>query len=709
VAGYRGATFVLGRGVETELVTGEYVTGDYFTVLGIRPLLGRLLLRSDDVVPGGHPVAVLSHSLWAARFGSNPEVVGQTVEIGTRPYEIVGVAPQGFVGPDATGNAPAIWVPTMQISIYGGARLFDEWGASWIQVVGRLADGVTFQESESSMQVVSTRLREANSINQDMVVLLAQGVGLDPRGRREARQLSLILFSIVGVVLLLACTNVANLFLARATGRQTEVAVRFALGAGRTRMVRQLLTESFLLSCVSTLIAMPVVLYADDLLPLVFPTTLAVSVGPDLQVVAFLVAVGLAAGLLFGLAPAWTVSRKSVIAALKDGATAGGRVRTRMRDVLVIAQLGLSLALVSGAALLGRSVMNAASAEPGFSPTGLTAAFIDLAPTGRYDEETGTELWLRLIDAVEAIPGVDVATIANQAPIAGGHSRRTVSPLGRDDVSFEAEYTVVGAEYFQVLGIPVVAGRALRGFHEETERVVVVNRALANMFWPGEAPIGKQLSADPPWRVVGVSGDVQMRSLRAFPNPAVYYPVPQEYDEHMALHIRAEPGRSITARSIREAVSSVDPELPVSRIVDMQEALTASMGETRTVGYLIGAFAVLSVVLASVGLYGLISYAASLRIRELGIRVALGAEPGSLVLLILARGLPIVAIGIVAGLAISYALARALRGLLFGVAADDVVTFGAAALCLLTTASIAAWFPARRASRLDAAVSLRQE
>ncbi|MCH7992559.1 MAG: ABC transporter permease, partial [Gemmatimonadetes bacterium] len=275
------------------------------------------------------------------------------------------------------------------------------------------------------------------------------------------------------------------------------------------------------------------------------------------------------------------------------------------------------------------------------------------------------------------------------------------------DLRFEAEHTVVGPRYFETLGIPVLRGRALGGFENEPERVVVVNEALAGLFWPGEDPIGKELQGEPTWRVVGLVRDVQMRSLRARANPGVYYPASQRYSPWMALQLSSESGRTWPRDVIQRTVAAIDPELPVSAVVDMRAAMTDSMGETRTIGYLVGAFAVLALLLAAVGLYGLVSYGASQRVREIGIRIALGAKPESLVRLILARGLAISVLGIGLGCVIAYGLGLALRSLLFGVAHTDVVTLGAASLVLMAAAGIAAWLPARRASRLDASISLR--
>jgi putative ABC transport system permease protein len=707
VAGYQDQPFVLGRGAETALVLGQLVTGNYFDVLGVTPEVGRLLQHADDVEPGAHPVVVLSHTLWTRRYGADPTIVGRTIQVGAQPYEVVGVAPPRFAGIEAIGGRPALFVPAMMHPGYRGELPFERWGTSWINVVGRLADGVAFQEAEASMDVVSARLREAAAVNEEILVLLAPGVGLDPEGREQAKQISLILSLIVGLVLLLTCTNVANLLLARAAARRTEVGVRAALGAGRPRLMRQLVTESSVLAGFATLLAAPVVVVAGDVLPIVFPYSVSVSLDADARVYGFLIGIGLVAGLLFGAAPAWSASRRDVTDTLREGASTGTRSKTRLRDVLVICQLGLSLALVAGAALLGRSVLNARLADPGFEPRGLAAGPVDLFSTGRYDEEEGLAFFAALIAEAERRPDVRAATVANQIPIAGGHSRATVRPAGRDDVSFEAEYVVVGPRYFETMGIPIARGRTLGGFDDEPERVVVVNEALASMFWPGQDPIGQELEGEPAWRVVGVVPNVQMRSLRAAANPAVYYPMAHVYSPFMAFTVSSESGRTPPAETVRDMVAALDPGLPVPRVVDLHAAMTDSMNETRTIGYLVASFALLALVLAAVGLYGLVSYGASQRVRELGIRIALGAEPNSLVRLILGRGISISVLGIGLGIAIAYGLGLALQSLLFGVAHTDVPTLGAAALVLVLAAGIAAWLPARRASRVDAAISLR--
>jgi predicted permease len=712
VAGFSTGAFVLGRGEEAEAVVGQYVSGGYFPVLGVQPSLGRMLAPSDEVAPGAHPVVVLSHGLWVRRFGGDPGVVGSTVAIGSTPYEIVGVAPADFAGIDALGSSPEVWVPAYQrVDPFGRTR-FDQWGSSWFSVFGRLGDDVSFAAADAAMDRVTTRLRAAWEENRDIRVLLAPGVGLSPEERAEGRRVGWLLTGIATLVLLLTCANVGNLFLARATDRVGEVGVRQALGAGRGRLVRQLVTESVVLALVATALAAPLVLLAGRLLPALLPWRVAVSLSPDLRVFGFMTLVGVAAGLLFGAAPAVAVSRRDVAHTLREGGTTGGRRRTRLRDALVVGQLALSLGLVSAAALLGRSILNARTADPGFDVDNMVVGFLNVAATGRYPNEDLVALDERLVAELEATPGVASAALAGQAPILGGHSRSTVVPADRPDdpsVRFEAEYTVVTPGYFSTLGIPVLRGRTFREPPQEAERVVVINEALARLYWPGEDAVGKELAGlGEPLRVIGVVGDVQMRSLRSRANPGVYYPYHQHPESYLALHVRTRGPAAAMLPSVRRAVAGVDPELPLTGATDLRQGISRSLAETRMFVSIVTTFAGLALVLAVIGLYGLVTHGVSQRAREMGIRVALGAGAGALHRLILGRAVALSAAGVVLGLGVAVALGRALEGVLFGVSAANPLALGGAALVLLGASLLAAWIPARRASRVDAAVSLRE-
>ena len=715
VAGFSAGSFLLGRGEDVEALRGEYVSARYFQLLGVTPAAGRLLDERDEVAPGSHPVVVLSHGLWTRRFGGDPRVVGSTIPIGSEPYEVVGVAPVDFLGIDAVNAPPDVWVPAYQRTSSGRLPLFESWGSSWFYLFGRLQDGVSFDAAVAAMDPVTTRLRSAAPENEDIRVLLAPGVGLSPQERAQGKQVTVLLSGIALLVLLLTCANVGNLFLARATDRVSEVGVRQALGAGRNRLVRQLVTESLALALMATVLAVRVVMMGGALLPTLIPWQISVSLAPDARVFTFMAAVGLVAGLLFGVVPSWAIARGDVARVLREGGTTGGRSRTRLRDALVVGQLALSLGLVSGAGLLGRSVLNARSASPGFNPDQVLVGFVNLRATGRYGSVEGDMegFQTRLVSALEALPGVEAAALAGQAPILGGHARSTVVPLERanePDAGFEAEYTPVTPGYFAALQIPVLRGRTFRAPAEEPEPVVVVNQALADLFWPGEDAVGKELAqGEGSLRVVGVVADVQMRSLRAPANPGVYYPYHQAPPWYLAIHVRTAGPTRDAMSAVRRAVSDVDPEVPVTGLVDLREGTARSLTETRTFVMVVSTFASLALILSLIGLYGLVSHGVARRAREMGIRMALGAGRGALVRLVLHRAVGLALVGVVAGVLVAVGVGRALRGVLFGIGPSDPLVLGAAAVALTAAAVGAAWVPARRASRVDAMVSLREE
>jgi putative ABC transport system permease protein len=711
VAAYSTSALVVGRGDDVEPALGQYVSGTYFDLLGVRPALGRLLDPSDEVAPGAHPVVVLSHGLWRRRFGGDPGVVGSTLAIGSAPYEIVGVAPQRFTGVDALGTPPDLWVPAMQRTLSDGRTPFDEWGSSWVYAFGRLEDGVSFESAEASMDAVTMRLRASSDINEDIRVLLAPGIGLAPEERADGQRVALLLSGIAALVLLLTCANVGNLFLTRATARGGEVSVRQALGAGRGRLMRQLITESVVLALVACAVAAPLIQGAGRFIPALFPFPLAVSVAPDASVYVFLLVVAVVAGVLFGAVPAWAVARHDVARTLREGGTTGGRGRTRLRDALVIGQLAISLGLVTGAALLGRSVLNARGAEPGFDPDGVLVGFLNLRSTGRYEGASAIDFQDRLLDELNRLPGLAGVALASQAPVLGGHARSTVRPTDRaDDPSsgFEAEFNVVSPDYFETLGIPVLRGRTFGTRAEEPEAVVVVNQALAQLFWPGEDAVGRELAGrGESFRVIGVVADVQMRSLRAAGRPGVYYPHHRVPTQFLSIHLRTHGVTASLLPAMRRAVAAVDPQVPVTGITDLRQGLARSLSETRTFGLLVATFAGLALVLSIIGLYGLVSHGVSQRSRELGIRIALGAAAAQLANTVLARGAGLAVVGIGVGIAVSLALGQALEGMLFGVSPTSPLVLVGAATLLLAASLVAAWIPARRATRVDAAVSLR--
>ncbi len=712
VAGYADRSLTLGTGTDAEQVAAQYVTGNYFEVLGVRPALGRLLGPADDVTPGAHPVVVLGFDLWQRRYGGDPEVLGRTVDLAGGRYDVVGVAPARFAGVETLGQTPEVFVPGTMTPSFRGMSPFDEWGWSWIDVVARLGDGVGPEAARSAMATMTERLREQGSYGDDVRILLAEGVGMAPDERAEARRLSLLLSGVALLVLLLTCANVANLFVARATTRQGEMSVRLALGAGRARLTRQLVTESLVLGLAAAVVALLPLAAGARALPALFPYSVRVPLEPDAAVLASLVGLGLLSGLLFGAVPALTATRRGVASTLRAVGSRTATPSARLRDGLVVLQLALSLGLLAGAALLTSSLANASRADPGFESEGLLATYVDLEGTGRYDDEATVAFGELLARDAAELPGVVSATLASQAPFVGGFARSSRSPAERPNdpaATVEAEAVFVTAHYLETLGIPLSAGRALRTSAEEPERVALVNEALARRFWPGEDAVGKYLHEGEPIRVVGVVGDVQFRSLRASPMPTVYQPLNESFTQRLVLIVRTRGAPLDLAPAVRRLVADLDPGLPVLTSADVHARMAGSLGTTRTVGTLVGVFAALALVLSVVGLYGLMSFAVAQRVREMGIRMALGAGPGRLVRLVLVRALGLTAAGLVFGLGLALAVGRGLDGYLYGVGTADPAALAAAAALLLASATLAAWLPARRAGRVDAAVSLREE
>jgi predicted permease len=711
VFGHQGRRFIIGEGVEAEPVIGELVTGNYFGTLGVRAALGRVIEPSDHVTPGAHPVAVLGWDLWRRRFGGDPGVIGTTVSLSGSPYQIIGVAPRGFTGIETFRSAPQLFIPAVMHPGAGGMMPFDQWGWSWFELAGRLRDGVSVERAQSAMGVVSARLRAASSDNEDILVLLERGLGLDPQERAESRRISFLLVGIAGLVLLLTCANVANLFIVRSTARAGEMGVRMALGAAGSRIARQLTTESVVLALLAAVIAAPLVIAAAGLLPALLPWSISTSLAPDIRVFAGLVVLGTLAGLIFGAGPAVMVARRNLFGTLREGGSTGGTTRTRGRDLLVVGQIAVSLGLIAAAALLGHSVLNASAADPGFEPRGLLVAQVDPGLTGRYDRESAADLHYRLRDAAAAMPGVDAVALASQAPFYGPFARSSRVPLEqRDnpDASFETEAYFVDGNWFTVMDIPIVRGRALRDAALEPEPVVVVSESLARMFWPGEDPIGRMIvGSGEARRVVGVAGDITNRSLRGAPRPIFYEPLSGAYDLSVIVHLRTTGDPRNLARPFRELVAEMDPGMPVTGTADLHTAMAESLGETKSVGILVATFAVLALVLSTVGLYGLVAWGVSRRFREMGIRMALGADPGGIIRMVMARGLGLAFAGLLIGTGLALALGSVLEGVLYSVPATSPLALVSASLLMLAAAALAAWLPARRAGRVDAASCLR--
>lgn len=713
VAGYRSASLLVGEGASLETVSGLYVTGRYFDLLGIRPTTGRLLQPADDAAPDGPAVAVLGYDLWQRRFGARPGVVGETVVVGGRPHRVVGVAPADFAGVETFASEPEIFLPTGLLEHTGVADPLSRWGYSWLNTFGRLTPGVTVDDARTAVEAVSARMRAASIENEGVEVLLASGVGASPEERTEAATVSKLLMFVGLLVLLLTCANAASLFLARATARSPELSVRLALGAGRSRISRQLAVEAGLLAGLASVVSIPLLGISGQLLPGLLPSPVSVDFGVDARAVLAVFGVGLVAALLFGALPATLVARRRLGGTQRPTARSGSARNARLRDGLVVAQLAVSLALLAGAGMLGRSVLAASAADPGFEPRGLLVGYVDATRTGRYDPAAARELYSRLAESVRGLPGVTGVALASQAPFVGPFTRRGQLPADRppsDELVVEAEAYFVGPGYFELLGIPLVAGRAVGGPEDTGREVAVVDRTLAEAFWPGEDPVGRSLRGiEGPVRIVGVVDEIRTRSLRGPARPTIYRPFERTLSAGAMLHVRTDGAPLDQVAPVRGRLAELAPGVPMAATADLHRAMVTSLGETRTFGTLVGLLAGMAFVLAVVGLYAVVTYGVNRRTRELGIRLALGAAPGRIQRAVVNRGLALAAVGVVAGLGLALLLGRALQGFLFAVEPASSTVLAAAAVLLLGVSALASWIPARRASRVDATTSLRME
>src|SRR5919198_6010446 len=718
VAAFEGLSLNLTGQGEPVRVEAERVSPDLFALLGVSPARGRAFAAEEDRAGAGR-VVVLSHGLWQRQFGADPSVVGRTVRLDGEPYTVVGVMPAGFQFPYAKTSfiAPAeLWVP-LAISDEerkNRAASFD------YGVVGRLKPGVTLAEAQADIErVAADSQRQHPDICRGDAQVTPTVVGFEQETVQGVRPLLLILAGVVGLVLLIACANVANLLLARATARRREIAVRRALGAGTLRLVRQLLTESLLLSLMGGAAGLLLASWAIDLIKRFAPVDVPrlYDAGLNPRVLVFTLAASLATGLLFGLAPALDGSRLDVGAALKEaeGRAGRGREGRRLRSLLVVFETAAALVLLVGAGLLVNSLARLLRVPPGFEPEGVAVARTAM-PRSRYSEvEQSRQAYRRVLERLAAVPGVRSAAVASNLPLA---DRRNIGfrVEGADESAENTAYNaLVSEDYFRVMGIAVLKGRAFdEGDRAGGRPVVVVSQSFARRFWPGGDALGKRIEwggwqgAD--WlTVVGVVADGKGTTLDAESAPAVYMPIFQlpRARENVVFLARTDGDTVGLAAAMRREIRAVDGELPVYDARPMTELVAASLAQRRFSTWALAAFAAAALLLAAVGLYGVVSYTVTQRTYEIGIRVALGARGPDIFRLVVGQGLALAGAGVAIGLVAALALTRVLRGLLFGVSAADPLTFAGVTLLLLAVTFIACLAPARRAAKVDPLVSLR--
>jgi len=729
---------------QTDLVNGAIVTGNFFDVIGVRAQLGRVFSTDDDKTPGGHPVVVISQGLWRGRFAGDPNIVGRQLLLNGNSFTVIGVLPAGFNGLQL-GPIRDLYVPMMMQATmrppragYSGEMnpdLLQTRGNRWLFSVGRLKPGVAPEQAQASLALIAKQLAETYQVDQGRgVSVSAFSEGDNPSNRQQLSSIARLLMGVVGIVLLIACANVANLLLARSSARTKEIAVRLAIGATRWRIVRQLLTEGVLLATLGGAAGLLLAWWATRYLTAVPPPTGALPINPqftiDRRVLLFTLGLSLLAGVIFGLAPALRASRPSLIPALKDDAAAFFE-RTRilsMRNLLVVTQVALSVVLLITAGLFLRSLRHAQTIDPGFDAERIVSLPLNINLL-RYTSTQGRQFYRQVLERVEAVPGVESASLARVAVVTGGSSVRSLLIEGRAGsgnqfrsegggaASGDAESVssnVVGPRYFQTMGIGLLQGRDFNSQDsEDHSKVVIVNEAFVRKHFPSEDALGKRLSfggPQGPWReIVGVVRTSKYFSLGEAPTPVAYLPLAQNHETGMTLHVRTTVDPATIAGSIRNEVQALEKNLPLGNPETMSVRVANSLYAARMGAILLAIFGGLALLLASIGLYGVMAFAVSRRTRELGIRVALGARPGDVFRLVLRQGMTLVVAGLVVGLCVAAMVTRLLAAFLYGVSTRDTFTFIAIPVLLTLVALLACYVPARRATKVDPLTALRYE
>jgi predicted permease len=720
---------------QAERADSELVSGNYFDVLGVRPALGRVLSPDDDRVPGGHPVVVLSHGFWKRRFAADPSILNQAVTVNGHPMTVVGVAPRGFQGTDVA-SAPDLFVPMMM-----KAQVTPTWDdldnrrSRWLQIVGRLKPGVGPEQAKAALDVVyapiledEVKLAPANVPSGFREKFLARRLSVLPglRGQSDLReQFStplLVLMGMVGLVLLIACANVANLLIARASFRQKEIAVRLALGAGRRRIVGQLVVESLVLAVLGGLAGLVLAVWTSDMLVRALPfegAVRALSTGPDLRVVGFTFAVALLTGLVFGLLPAWQSSRPALTSTLKNESTTvtAGHPRARLRKGLVVAQVAFSLLLLIGAGLFSRSLSNLRSLDPGFQADRVLTFAIDASLNG-YSQERIRTLVAQIQERLGSLPGVKQAGLAENGMVTGAAWSSTIKIPGytpQEGENMNPNVNRVGPGFFSTLGMPLVAGREFTERDSaEAPKVAVINETMARKHFPGRIPLGERFffagEEQDPVEIVGVVKDAKDVTLRDESARYVYTPYAQGFElGYATFFVKTGADAPSAAEATRAAVRQIDPALPVFALKTLRVQVEESLFAERAVALLSACFGVLATLLAAVGLYGVMAYTVGQRTREFGIRVALGAERQRILWLVLREVALLGALGIALGLPAAWGLARVVQSQLYGLSPSDPVTLATSVVVIAAAALFAGFVPARRATRVEPMVALRYE
>jgi predicted permease len=719
LAGAAMDSYSVGLGTHSELVFGEMVTGNYFSVLGVTAGLGRTLLPSDDIAPGKHPVVVMSDGLWKRAFGSDPAIIGRTVQINAYPFTVVGVAEPGFQG-TVVGVRLDLFLPVMMQPQLRGFNLLESRVSPMLWGVGHLQPGASVATANSEAELLSGRIdaqRPAREVEQHAAVI---PMWQSPFGAQTYMLPAILLLTVMGALLLLiVCANVSNLVLIRGVSRRAEIAARLALGASHGRILRLLFVESLVLALPGAALGMA----ASGIISWILRNgnmssaalvPISINTSADWAVYAFALVLSCASSLLFGFVPALRSSRVDLAGVMKDDLSPRGGSRGRLRGALVIAQVAVSLLLLVGAGLVVRSLEAAQTANVGFDERHVAAVTVDLRSSG-YDEERGAAFYERLLDAVRAQPGNEAAALANTPPLTLVDSTSSDTVIeGRDarkgeDMRFLV--TTVTPGYLQTLRIPLIAGRDFARIDGSTSLpVAMINETMARRFWgePDNA-IGNRIQVSRGrWRtIVGVARDIKYARVTEEPRPSVYLPATQNYWASMVILARSQDANAAFLARIRTTIQSLDPNVPIVRANMLSAQTKAALGIFAMASGTLTVFGVIAMLLTALGTYGLVSYAARQSTHEIGIRIAIGADRRDVLGRFLGRGLKLGAAGAAVGLALSLVIARVLASLLYGVSPTDVVSYAAALALVMTIVLVSSLIPAWRASRTDPIAALR--
>jgi predicted permease len=726
LSAFDGIELSLNTGGEPEIVRGAVVTANLFSSLGVDSFAGRTFLPDEDKPQGTTPAAMLGYNFWQKRFGKDASIIGKPIELNGVGFTIVGITPPEFTGAEGV-LMPDVWVPlSMYNQLYPPlTKETDRLNSRithWLNMVGRLKPGVSPQQAEAALSIIASRLeQEFPETNKNWGVKVAAMSGkLDPRERDDMLPVAGLLLGVVGLVLLIACSNVANLLLMRSSQRQKGMAICLALGATRVQLIRQLLMETVVLFMAGGIVGLLAALVTLSLLRSAVASNrpLAVELSLDWRILGFTLLVSLLTALLFGLAPALRASRPNLVPALKNEEYIEnkGFRRSRLRSLFVVSQVTLSLVLLIGAGLLIRSLLNTQAIDPGFNTKNTLVVPIDLK-LQRYEEGRGKEFQRQVVERVSTMPGVEMVSLVRDLPLGNSSGNVAVQLQGGEagERLYLVKANVVGPGYFRTMGIPISMGREFTEQDREgAPGVVIINETMARRYWSPENPLGQRISISgengPFMEIVGVARDSKYKSLEEGPTPLVYQPLLQaNYQSRLNMVVRTTDDPQNMLGTVREQVRQMDSKLPLVEVQTMAQQVNLALLPAKAAAWFLGLFGILALALAAIGLYGVVAYSVSQRTHEIGIRMTLGARPRDVLFMILREGMSLVLIAVIIGLSLAFAATRLLSGFIYGISSSDPLTFGGIALLLALVALIASYLPARHATTVEPNVALRHQ